>query len=40
MTEKRKMNDFRMNNLAYIQVDDYYIPDIRMKPIEEKEIGK
>ena len=40
MTEKRKMNDFRMNNLAYIQVDDYYIPDIRLKPIEEKEIGK
>lgn len=40
MTEKRKMNDFRMNNLAYIQVGDYYIPDIRLKPIKEKELGK
>ena len=36
MTEKRKMNDFRMNNLAYIQAGDYYIPDIRLQPIEEK----
>ena len=40
MTEKRKMNDFRMNNLAYIQAGDYYIPDIRLQPIEEKELGK
>ena len=29
-----------MNNLAYIQADDYYIPDIKLKPIEEKELGK
>ena len=36
MTEKRKMNDFRMNNLAYIQAGDYYIPDIRLQPIEGK----
>ena len=35
MTEKRKMNDF-----AYIQAGDYYIPDIRLQPIEEKELGK
>lgn len=40
MTEKRKMNDFRMNNLAYIQVGDYYIPDIKLRPIEEKELEK
>lgn len=40
MTEKRKMNDFRMNNLAYIQVGDYYIPDIKLHSIEEKELGK
>lgn len=40
MTEKRKMNDFRMNNLAYVQVGDYYIQDIRLHPIEEKELGK
>ena len=40
MTEKREMNEFRMNNLAYIQADDYYIPDIKLKPIEEKELGK
>jgi hypothetical protein len=36
MTENRKMNDFRMNNLAYIQVGDYYIPDIKIHQIEEK----
>ena len=40
MTEKRKMNDFRMNNLAYIQVGAYYIPDIRLQPIGAKELGK
>lgn len=40
MTEQRKMNDCRADELTYMQEGNYYIPDIRPKPTEEKELGK
>jgi len=39
MTEQRKMNDYRADELTYKVVGDYYIPDIRLQPVEEKELG-
>lgn len=40
MTEQRKMNDSRANELTYLQAGDYYIPDIKLQKVEEKELGK
>lgn len=40
MTEQRKMNDYRADELTYMQVGDYYIPDIKLQPTEQKELGK
>lgn len=40
MTEQRKLNDCKANELTYLQAGDYYIPDIKLKQAEEKELGK
>lgn len=40
MKEQRKMNDYRANELTYVQAGGYYIPDIKPQLTEEKELGK
>lgn len=34
------MNDYRAEKPTYAQAGDYYIPDIRLHQVEEKELGK